>query len=708
MLFLLRHGALAVSPILFTLTLFNRQARSQTRFWDSLGYVPNLEAATNKRSDSSIGIGITSAQKCQDEHVCLLFALRQIKDINDRGGIPMVVMNRKVKVKVWIHYIVGDISGNNVLLGSYNNANANCPYRDCTCPSAKFPDPNADCTLIRKADIDQLKKENNRIGLQAVSKHNIRNAFDTIPTGNPTDGIYHLTPPETMHTIDSGIAPRIIQNIGPKLKEKRPAELMNNVHLLLVRSHQKQSERSASSRPQSRNHIWETTKTQATETMGNLFLIMCSFHTTTGRTACKLAEVSDPQRRGKIKTIMMVLALEKWLNRRNRRTDIDDPAKIQNFIRHEVIPNLQKYFPRKDGMGWTFPKVHSLTKFALYIQWFGAGRNFYGGTGESMLKTFMKHLSKFTQRRADTFARQLAENHYQQSLFEHSANCIREQTNSNYVRQDDVVQRQFSGKHHVTFTRKPTGSVEYGVSVKWPKASSSQPLDSILRYTISQYMAEHDPSRHEFHLLAFTSATLPNNRETLDEYDAGPRHSLYKIDTRVNRYDWCMIQAHKLGSETANERFDIWGYTCPAQIHGFLRFDSEGIPTPCLLQKHEDNANAIRALGIKDDTMYVIVRTHKKFLTWKELEKQFVVPIELGPLDGKHGCTYILPVSRIVNPLFVFEDHGQQDTPTSFFATLPARYHAFYIDHWINPNLITGAGGLSQRCDEEQRCDDEY
>lgn len=94
--------------------------------------------------------------------------------------------------------------------------------------------------------------------------------------------------------------------------------------------------------------------------------------------------------------------------------------------------------------------------------------------------------------------------------------------------------------------------------------------------------------------------------------------------------------------------------------------------------------------------MYVVVRTHRNFLTWKELEKKFVVPIELGTLDE---CTYILPVSRIVNPLYVFEDHGQSDTTgPCFFATLPARYSAFYLDYKLNPQLITGEGGLSQKC----------
>lgn len=100
-----------------------------------------------------------------------------------------------------------------------------------------------------------------------------------------------------------------------------------------------------------------------------------------------------------------------------------------------------------------------------------------------------------------------------------------------------------------------------------------------------------------------------------------------------------------------------------------------------------------------DDTIYVVVQTAKDFLTWRQLEKEFIVPFELGGLDD---CTYILPVSRIVNPLYVFEDHGQstETSHPSFFATLPARYWAFYLDYKINPHLIPGHGGSSQKCEE--------
>lgn len=695
-----RHGSLAVSPIMFTPTFFNKAARAQSQFWDILAYIPNLDSGTNKTSDSSIAQSTTPELKCQDEHTCLFAALRQLKDANDRGGIPIKIMGKDVKVKVWVHIMVGDICGNNALLGSYNNANVQCPYRDCSCAKESFVDPNAICRFIRKADIDEMKRTNNRAALKAASKHNIVNAFDTIPTGDPIHTIYRLTPPETMHAICAGIAPRIISNMGKGLKKTNASTVMNNLHLLLAQKHSLQSERDLP-RPSQRNHILETTKTQATEHMGNLFLIMCSLHTNMGIRICTNANISPYQRKGKIETIMMVLSLEKWFNRRNHKSDVDDTSKVDYFIRHKVIPNLQKYFPRDEGLGWTFPKVHSLTKFPSFIQAFGSAINFYGGFGESHLKDFMKHYAHFTQRRPDKFATQLANNHYQHGLFEHSSFCIRMQTKSNFVLTAEVRQHNFTGEHSIRFEHKSNinrvACVEYNTTVSWKTATSTKPLDNTLRYTLSHYMAMNGPLCSNFRVMAYTNAKLPNCQDTLEPYDAGPSHSLYKVDTQANRFDWCMIRTHSLGSEIDDERLDVLEYVCPARIHGFVRFETGGIPTPCLLQKH--NAETIRHRGLIDDTMYVIVRTHEDFLTWKQLEKGFVLPIRLGNLDA---CTYILPVSRIVNPLYVFEDHGQsaEATNPSFFAALPARYWAFYLDYKLNPQLIPGHGGLSQKCEE--------
>ena len=36
------HGALSLTPFIFTLTLFNRACRNNAKSWRPLGYIPNL------------------------------------------------------------------------------------------------------------------------------------------------------------------------------------------------------------------------------------------------------------------------------------------------------------------------------------------------------------------------------------------------------------------------------------------------------------------------------------------------------------------------------------------------------------------------------------------------------------------------------------------------------------------------------------------
>jgi hypothetical protein len=46
------HGTLALTPIIFTLTLFSQTARNNTSFWRPIGYIPNLSVINKIRFSS--------------------------------------------------------------------------------------------------------------------------------------------------------------------------------------------------------------------------------------------------------------------------------------------------------------------------------------------------------------------------------------------------------------------------------------------------------------------------------------------------------------------------------------------------------------------------------------------------------------------------------------------------------------------------------
>jgi hypothetical protein len=107
------HGALSLTPIIFTLTLFNRSAQNNINFWRPMGYIPNLVYGKGTSDKTH------AKDKIQDEHRCLSFIFGLLKEISKEKGFMCNVLGRTVNVQVWIHFFIGDTEGNNKLLGQY-------------------------------------------------------------------------------------------------------------------------------------------------------------------------------------------------------------------------------------------------------------------------------------------------------------------------------------------------------------------------------------------------------------------------------------------------------------------------------------------------------------------------------------------------------------------------------------------------------------
>ena len=107
------HGTLSLTPIIFTLTLFNRSACNNTRFWRPIGYIPNLP----------YGKGIANKQQTRDkiqyEHTCLSCIFASLRNIQQDKGFQLTILGQDVRMMVWIHYFIGDTDGNNNWLGQY-------------------------------------------------------------------------------------------------------------------------------------------------------------------------------------------------------------------------------------------------------------------------------------------------------------------------------------------------------------------------------------------------------------------------------------------------------------------------------------------------------------------------------------------------------------------------------------------------------------
>ncbi len=148
------HGALSLTPIIFTLTLFNRAARNDSNFWRPIGYILNLGYGRGTSNKTN------TRDKIQDEHSCISLACQSLKNINKENGFQCVVLGLTVHVKVWINYFIGDTEGNNKQLGQYpgNKEGVRRPYCDCKCQFNDLSNPNPKCIYLTMEDINFSKK----------------------------------------------------------------------------------------------------------------------------------------------------------------------------------------------------------------------------------------------------------------------------------------------------------------------------------------------------------------------------------------------------------------------------------------------------------------------------------------------------------------------------------------------------------------------
>ena len=149
------HGSLSVTPLIFTLSCFNKKARNNPNFWRPLAYIPNLSHGKGKSDKTE------SAVKVQDEHRCLALAFKSIEDLHKRNtGIRQIVMGKLVTGVVWIHFFIGDTQGNNTWLGHYNGSGKlKLPYRDCLCRFIMMSAPNPKCTYVTLDDMRNAKRK---------------------------------------------------------------------------------------------------------------------------------------------------------------------------------------------------------------------------------------------------------------------------------------------------------------------------------------------------------------------------------------------------------------------------------------------------------------------------------------------------------------------------------------------------------------------
>ncbi len=127
-----------------------------------------------------------------------------------------------MRVKVWIHYFIGDTKGNNEWLGQYpgNREGVRRPYPDCKCQFHDFSNPNPNCIYHTMDNINFAKKskgEDEDAGIEyyrLISMCDIRIALTekSLPPSDNIHGPYKMMPPELLHTSGIGLIMYMFQS----------------------------------------------------------------------------------------------------------------------------------------------------------------------------------------------------------------------------------------------------------------------------------------------------------------------------------------------------------------------------------------------------------------------------------------------------------------------------------------------------------------
>jgi len=159
-----------------------------------------------------------------------------------------------------------------------------------------------------------------------------------------------------------------------------------------------------------RNGIIDDTKCQSEEQKGNQFLLLCIGSTALGGEKLQTAlQYNDQTWKKWLGFVKLYLSMEQWFHDSNPKEEVNNARPLIA----KVLQLLQNLFPR-DGTGneYNMPKMHAMTKFQFYMKQYGSAINFYGGTGESAHKHFVKAPGLKTQRRVTEFPSQVANQYY--------------------------------------------------------------------------------------------------------------------------------------------------------------------------------------------------------------------------------------------------------------------------------------------------------
>ena len=216
--------------------------------------------------------------------------------------------------------------------------------------------------------------------------------FDNVPFGDLTYGLLGSVPAEMVHIGGTRILKYIFEYLDNLIAGDidMDKESFDDLHQRLVIDAQRQSERDFP-RMSVCNGITDGTKMCGTKRVGNVFSLLCLFHTQLGQKL--IATYPTVSINSNKECLKLYLSFDRWVNKPHSQREVQNSAKLLG----KLITLVKLCFPRTDGNGWNIPKMHALAKMPKNMLKFGSANSFCRQIGERSLKGIVKDHAQQTQ-----------------------------------------------------------------------------------------------------------------------------------------------------------------------------------------------------------------------------------------------------------------------------------------------------------------------
>ena len=194
-----------LEPVMFTLSIFNRETRNQSYAWRPLGFLkkPNDVVRNNTETQEDL-----KGRPVRNYHRALRYVLSGIKHYQEHGGIQCDLdlcghFHKNVTFKIPIICMICDCETADVACGRYRShaEGVNLVCRDCDCPTSEADNYAFPCNLRKSADFHNKTQDE----LQQLSHYRLDNVFDELLMCDEKHGIHCATPPEILHWKNAGL-----------------------------------------------------------------------------------------------------------------------------------------------------------------------------------------------------------------------------------------------------------------------------------------------------------------------------------------------------------------------------------------------------------------------------------------------------------------------------------------------------------------------